>query len=222
LIDLDHSCWRPAQGLAHKELWFLHGYASDENDLFGLARLIPSDWNVRSLRAPRPLPTGGYAWYDLHFDSNGVRQVGMDQVEETVSELRVLLEQATLKPILFGFSQGGIVANALAASNPELISGCVAVASYFPNDWFRGNLGWNASESLAHLAVVGDEDGVIPPSLSLPSYDEANQSAPESRFSDSLWVMELPPTAGRLFRGGFCSISIRPPAKPSPAGQSSH
>ena len=141
MIDLAHSCWRSAQGLAQKELWFLHGYASDENDLFGLARLIQADWNVRSFRAPRPLPTGGYAWYDLHFDSQGVRQVGMDQVEETVSELRVLLEQAALKPILFGFSQGGIIANALAASNPELLSGCVAVASYFPSDWFKGELG---------------------------------------------------------------------------------
>jgi phospholipase/carboxylesterase len=169
LIDLNHSSWRPAQGHAQKELWFLHGYASDENDLFGLARLIPSDWNVRSLRAPRPLNTGGYAWYDLHFDSNGVRQVGMDQVVESLIELRELLEQATLKPILFGFSQGGIVANALAASNPELMSGCVAVASYFPNDWFKGSLDWNAAESLAHLAVVGDEDGVYPPAFRCPA-----------------------------------------------------
>ena len=174
MIDLAHSCWRPAQGHAQKELWFLHGYASDENDLFGLARLIPSDWNVRSLRAPRPLPTGGYAWYDLHFNSNGVRQVGMDQVLESLTELRELLEQATLKPILFGFSQGGIVANALAASNPELISGCVAVASYFPNDWFDSALEWNAQTDLPHLAVVGDEDGVIPPTLSVPSYETAN------------------------------------------------
>ncbi len=206
MIDLNHSCWRPAQGLAQKELWFLHGYASDENDLFGLSRLIPSDWNVRSLRAPRPLNTGGYAWYDLHFDSNGVRQVGMDQVVESLTELRELLDQATLKPILFGFSQGGIVANALAASNPELISGCVAVASYFPNDWFKGNLEWHASETLAHLAIVGDEDGVIPPSLSLPSYAEANQSgagievqrfsmghgiAPDSWQAISRWLLKL-------------------------------
>jgi phospholipase/carboxylesterase len=151
------------------------------------------------------LDTGGYAWYDLHFDSKGVRQVGMDQVVESLTELRKLLEQSELKPILFGFSQGGIVANALAVSNPELLSGCVAVASYFPNDWFKGDLGWNAAQSLAHLAVVGDQDGVIPPSLSLPSYAEANQSgagievqrfpmghgiAPDSWQAISRWLLQ--------------------------------
>jgi phospholipase/carboxylesterase len=130
----------------------------------------------------------------------------MDQVLESLTELRELLQQATLKPILFGFSQGGIVANALAASNPELISGCVAVASYFPSDWFKGSLDWNATESLAHLAVVGDEDGVIPPSLSLPSYAKANELgagievqrfmmghgiAPDSWQAISRWLLKL-------------------------------
>ena len=86
------------------------------------------------------------------------------------------------------------------------MSGCVAVASYFPNDWFKGNLDWHASQSLAHLAVVGDEDGVIPPSLSLPSYAEANQSgagievqrfsmghgiAPDSWQAISRWLLKL-------------------------------
>jgi phospholipase/carboxylesterase len=130
----------------------------------------------------------------------------MDQVLESLTELRELLQQATLKPILFGFSQGGIVANALAASNPELMSGCVAVASYFPSDWFKGSLDWNAAESLAHLAVVGDEDGVIPPSLSLPSYAKANELgagievqrfmmghgiAPDSWQAISRWLLKL-------------------------------
>ena len=174
VIHAESTRVRPAAGTARRELWFLHGYASDQNDLFGLARLIPEDWTVRSLQAPRPLPTGGYAWYDLHFDAQGVRQIGMNQVRESLDLLKDALDRAELPPVLFGFSQGGIMANALAASCPERLSGCIAVASYFPTDWFDQGVDWKADEALPHLAVVGDEDGVIPPSLSVPSYAQAN------------------------------------------------
>ena len=174
LIDLSQSRWRAAESTAQNELWFLHGYASNEDDLFGLARLIPADWNVRSLQAPRPLPTGGYAWYDLHFDANGVRHVDPEQVWSSLDSLAELLEQNPIKPVILGFSQGGILANALAATHPELIQGCAAVASYFPNDWFDSALELKAQTDLPHLAVVGDEDGVIPTTLSVPSYETAN------------------------------------------------
>ena len=174
LIDLSQSRWRAAAPSARKELWFLHGYASNEDDLFGLARLIPADWNVRSLQAPHSLPMGGYAWYDLHFDANGVRHVDPQQVCLSLDCLADALRQNPIKPIILGFSQGGILANALAATHPELIEGCAAVASYFPNDWFDSELPWNAATDLPHLAVVGDEDGVIPPTLSVPSYELAN------------------------------------------------
>lgn len=56
LIDLSQSRWRAAESTAQNELWFLHGYASNEDDLFGLARLIPADWNVRSLQALAHFP----------------------------------------------------------------------------------------------------------------------------------------------------------------------
>lgn len=164
---------REAEGPARRELWFLHGYGSHEGDLFGLARLLPRDWTVRSLRAPRPLDQGGFAWYDLHFDANGVRHMDAGQVRESMNSLTEALERSGTKPVLFGFSQGGIMANALALSRPELISGCVAVASYAPMDWFTEDLTWNPYPDLPHLAAVGDEDGVIPPSLSVPSYERA-------------------------------------------------
>jgi phospholipase/carboxylesterase len=174
LIDLSKSRWRAAEPRARKELWFLHGYGSNEDDLFGLVQLLPVDWNIRSLQAPRLLPTGGYAWYDLHFDTNGVRHIEPQQVWSSLDSLAIELEQNPIKPLIFGFSQGGILANALAATRPELIEGCAAIACYFPNDWFESALTWNANTDLPHLAVVGEEDGVIPPTLSIPSYEAAN------------------------------------------------
>lgn len=169
----EHARTKEAEGTSRRELWFLHGYGSHEDDLFGLARLLPKDWTVKSLRAPRATAHGGYAWYDLHFDANGVRHTDPEQVRESLAAMVDALSAAPQKPILFGFSQGGILANALALSRPELISGCVAVASYAPMEWFEHDVVGNPDAALPHLAVVGDEDGVIPPSHSLPSYERA-------------------------------------------------
>ncbi len=170
---LEHSRTKEAVGTSRQDLWFLHGYGSHEDDLFGLARLLPNDWTARSLRAPHATAHGGYAWYDLHFDANGVRHTDPGQVRESLDALIHELTIAAQKPILFGFSQGGILANALALSRPDLISGCVAVASYAPMEWFDGEVIGTPDATLPHLAIVGDEDGVIPPSHSLPSYERA-------------------------------------------------
>ena len=173
MIPRNHILVREAEGQPKRELWFLHGYGSNEQDLFGLARLLPSSWCVRSLRAPFPLAQGGYSWYDLHFDARGVRHTDPAQVRESLDWLKELLKSSECRPILFGFSQGGIMANALAMSSPELISACVAVASYAPTEWFTEGFECKPDPELPHLAVVGTEDGVIPPGLALPSYERA-------------------------------------------------
>ena len=42
---------------------FLHGYGSDEADLFGLKDRLPSTWTYLSARAPMPVEGGGYRWF---------------------------------------------------------------------------------------------------------------------------------------------------------------
>ena len=48
----------------------IHGYGSNERDLFSLIDYFPIDSYVISLRAPKELFTDSYAWYDIHLDSN--------------------------------------------------------------------------------------------------------------------------------------------------------
>lgn len=42
---------------------FLHGYGSDEADLFGLKDRLPSTWTYLSARAPMPVEGGGIAGF---------------------------------------------------------------------------------------------------------------------------------------------------------------
>ena len=48
----------------------IHGYGSNENDLFSLIDYFPNDAYVISLRAPKELFNDAYAWYDIYLDSN--------------------------------------------------------------------------------------------------------------------------------------------------------
>ena len=48
----------------------IHGYGSNERDLFSLINYLPIDSYVISLRAPKELFNDSYAWYDIYLDSN--------------------------------------------------------------------------------------------------------------------------------------------------------
>ena len=47
----------------------LHGYGSDENDLFSFASELPPKYAIISLKAPYGLNPHGNAWYAIHFDN---------------------------------------------------------------------------------------------------------------------------------------------------------
>ena len=48
----------------------LHGYGSNEQDLFSFASELPEEYFVVSARAPYDLQYGSYAWYAINFDAD--------------------------------------------------------------------------------------------------------------------------------------------------------
>ena len=48
----------------------LHGYGSNEEDLFSFAEELPDSMLVISVRAPLSIGFGSYAWYTIHFETN--------------------------------------------------------------------------------------------------------------------------------------------------------
>ena len=48
----------------------LHGYGSNEDDLFSFASDLPENYKIISLRAPYPLAYGGFSWYDINLDNS--------------------------------------------------------------------------------------------------------------------------------------------------------
>lgn len=149
-------------------LVLIHGYGSNEEDLFSFEPDLPKDWLIVSLRAPRNTQFSGYAWYDIDF----IDSEKFIDVEQAKTALQLILNtisqlcsqyKLTGKTHLCGFSQGGILSYALALSNPELF-GKIACLSAYPEMKILENIKKNKKETehLRFFVSHGSEDAVIP------------------------------------------------------------
>lgn len=112
-------------------LVLLHGFGSNEADLFGLARYFTPWFHVVSLRAPIEVPFG-YAWFEIEYRPEGTkinaaaeiksRQILHDEISALQARYQVTPEQT----YLYGFSQGAIMSYNLLLTQPQLIAGAVA------------------------------------------------------------------------------------------------
>ena len=155
----------PAQGAPL--LVLLHGYGSDEKDLMGLATVIDSRFHVVSVRAPIPLPEGGFAWFPLAMTDRGLA-VSFEEAEaarEQVCELLVALQQrydASGRTLLLGFSQGAGMALYSGLRIPETIGGIAFLSGLFLAEMVPDR---GAGDSLNGIPVFmshGQFDPLIP------------------------------------------------------------
>ena len=114
-----------------REPWLLvlmHGVGSNEQDLFGLARMLPPQFHVLSLRAPYVLSPDSYAWFEFDVLPSGERRIDEEQERESrflVGEMVASASQQLGVPperiVVGGFSQGGIMALSLLLTKPESV-----------------------------------------------------------------------------------------------------
>lgn len=150
-------------------LLLLHGYGSNEEDLFSFAGELPGEYYVISVRAPYPLPPYGNAWYALHFDGDmnkfsdneqaiSSRDLVISFIDEVLAAYPIDAEDVTL----IGFSQGCILSYAVALSNPEKIRRVVAMSGYLNLDIIKSDYTSNAFSKLKIFASHGSADQVVP------------------------------------------------------------
>jgi phospholipase/carboxylesterase len=118
-------------------LVLIHGYGSNENDLFSFADYLHPDFLVISLRAPLNLPMMGHAWYSIHFDDEQGKWSDDDEAiasrEQVLAFLESLQHDHPYDPTqvhLLGFSQGAILSYSLALTYPNRFASIVALSGY--------------------------------------------------------------------------------------------
>ena len=112
-------------------LLLLHGYNSNEGDLFGLAPYLPLEPAIASLRAPISSDYG-YAWFPRVVDDE-TGDVGFTGAEQTADAILTWLDRAApgvTSVGLLGFSQGAAMALELLRRAPERFAFVVNLAGF--------------------------------------------------------------------------------------------
>ena len=150
-------------------LLLLHGYGSNEEDLFSFASELPNDSYVISVRAPYDLQPYGHAWYAIHFDADENKFSDNVQAKQSVELIAAFIDEIVKQyPIdaknvtLIGFSQGAILSYATALTYPEKVSKVVALSGYFNQEIMPEVIDTKAISHLKFFVSHGSVDQVIP------------------------------------------------------------
>ena len=150
-------------------LLLLHGYGSNEADLFSFASELPDEYYIISARAPYDLQYGSYAWYAINFDADQNKfsdfeqaKVSRDLIATFIDELIKTYPIDVKNITLVGFSQGSILSYAVALSHPEKVKNVIALSGYISEPIFEENYKNNNFSNLNVFASHGTVDQVIP------------------------------------------------------------
>ena len=175
----------PVSGEVRSAVVFLHGYGANGADLLGLADPLGEhlpDTLFVAPDAPEACAGApfGFQWFPIPWIDNSSEEESMRGMASAVDDLNAFLDALMVdedllpeQVVLFGFSQGTMMALHVAPRREDPVAGVIA---------FSGRL--LAPEDLADearvrppvLLVHGDQDDVVPPA-SLPQAVEALQQA---------------------------------------------
>ncbi|MGF6109032.1 alpha/beta hydrolase [Pseudomonas frederiksbergensis] len=112
---------------------FLHGYGSNERDLFGIKDELPTQYNYLSVQAPVALDADSYQWFRKK--GEGAYNGETDDLKTSGKVLLDFIAQATKKyhtdankVFLVGFSQGAIMSYEVALRHPDAVGGIAALS----------------------------------------------------------------------------------------------
>ena len=151
-------------------LIMMHGYGSDENDLFSFAAELPKELFIISVKAPYAMQPYGNAWYAINFDEVKGKWSDNEQAIESRDLIAKFIDEAvTTYPVnkdnvsLLGFSQGSILSYAVALTYPQKIKNIVALSGYINKDILPKDV--EVKDIYKHLNFYcshGSVDQVIP------------------------------------------------------------
>jgi phospholipase/carboxylesterase len=184
--------WSDGPRAGRPLLVLLHGYGSDERDLFGLVPHLPDDFAIAAVRAPLapPWPSPGHSWYPIDGLDGRSAQPTTNAAARLVAWLDAHTDAATIG--LLGFSQGGAVALQALRLHPERFAFAVNLSGYATPGPLAGD------EALAELRPPvfwgrGTLDDVIPAPLVAHTVE---------------WLPAHSDLSGRVYPGLGHSVSV--------------
>jgi len=151
----------------NKLILLLHGYGSNEDDLFSFKTFIPKSFDIYSLRAPISIGFG-YAWFDINFDNEfGVRSEKSDilNAKKYIESFLEIHSKNYNKIYLVGFSQGAMLSY-LVGLNNNFVSGICCLSG-----WVDPRFSKFSNKNSNIYASHGKNDNVIPYDIAIKSVE---------------------------------------------------
>lgn len=147
----------------------LHGYGSNEEDLFSFAPELPQELCIIAIRAPYTLQPYGYAWYAINFDAEKGKWSDDAQAIASRDKIVSFIDEACTtygldheQVHLLGFSQGTILSYAVALSYPAKVKNIIALSGYINEKILKDTYQENNFDNLSFYCSHGEVDQVIP------------------------------------------------------------
>ena len=144
-------------------LLLLHGHLGNENVMWVLTKPIPKDYILLAPRAPVQLGSDQYSWHKIEPQWPG-KATYQPLVESLINHVDQWVQEQGLEVPrydLMGFSQGAVMALALAILKPEKIGRVAALAGFLPQTWKNAFPLQNMAGKAVFIAH-GSRDEVIP------------------------------------------------------------
>lgn len=188
-MDLIHAVYEPSGPGPHPTLLALHGWGANALDLLGLApHLGAGRFLVLCPQGPLEVPIGpgmnGYGWFPITMGAPpdaGAFARSVDALDAFIAAAQRRYPIAPDRLGVLGFSQGGVMAYALALRHGRALAAVAALST-----WFAPGLG-TAGESLAGLPVLvqhGTRDELIDVSRGRESVDALRAAGADVRYRE--------------------------------------
>ena len=191
-------------------LLLLHGYGSNEEDLFSFAEELPDELLIVSPQAPLSMGFGSYAWYSINFDEINGKFSDLKEAKESIDKISLFIDTIKKKyqthpnkTFLLGFSQGAILSYALSFFHPNNIQHVLALSGYINTELLPENI--SSEIRTDYYCSHGTVDQVLPVAWARNSkpfldalklntvYSEYNVGhgvAPQNFYSFKKWIEE--------------------------------
>ena len=191
-------------------LILLHGYGSNEQDLFSFAEELPAELLIVSAQAPYSMGFGGYAWYAINFDDVNGKFSDLEQAKSStdliasfVDDIKTKYNTHPDKTFLLGFSQGAILSYNVSFHYPNKVNHVIALSGYINKDLLPKEI--PKAITTDYYASHGSVDQVLPvawarnskpflESLNLnceySEYPVGHGVAPQNFYSFKRWIEE--------------------------------
>jgi phospholipase/carboxylesterase len=180
-LPLKYLVQEPAVASAHPPVIILmHGYGSNEADLFGMKDKLPKNFLIVSVRAPFQVAGNTYQWYRRETINNDLKS-SSTLVQDFITAIVKKYNADADRVYLSGFSQGGMMSFEVGLNAPQLLKGIAPLSGRMVESMKPQEPPSAALKKLRIFVGHGDADNRIPYSQAVDAvnYLKKLQLSPE-------------------------------------------